>query len=139
MNTRRDRGLREALSQAAPLPQPRPAEEFWREFRARTALTMQTAPAPDVADIGLRLTSWRWAAAAAALLVVLGGAVALLRTPAQAVRVASVPVAAAATSALSKVEEVEVFSDYSSVMIVEDIENGGTVIWVASVDTGALP
>jgi negative regulator of sigma E activity len=134
MNTKRHVPLREALRQAASLPEPRPAQEFWQDFRARAALTMQEVPERVV---GSRLASLRWAVAAAALLVLVCGVALLVRSGAGTTRVAQAPVPKPA--GLSTVEEVEVFSEYSSVMIVEDSENGGTVIWVASADTGRLP
>lgn len=129
MKNRRETPLRNALRQAAALPESRPAAAFWLDFRARAALTMQTAPEP-AAVVGGSALFRHWALAIAALLVVLGLGYAFLRPPATSVEIAQAPVAA--LPALSTIEEVEVFSEYSSVMIVEDIENGGTVIWVAS-------
>jgi len=135
MRTNRSVPLRQALRAAAPLPDPRPATDFWQDFRARSALTMQEAP-ERVAVVGARLTSWRWLAATAALLVVLASLGVFLRTGPGPSPIAQAP--APAPTNLSTVQELEVFSEYSSVMILEDVENGGTVIWVASADTGAL-
>lgn len=136
MITDRERALRKALCEASSLPEPRPAAAFWQDFRARASLTVQqSSEAAAVAPAG-SLLSLRWASAALLLLLVVSAAVAL-HPWARPVQVATVPVPPAA--ALSKVEEVEVLSDYSSVMIVEDAENGGTVIWVASADTAAVP
>lgn len=129
MKNPRETPLRNALRQAAALPESRSAAAFWLGFRARAALTMQAAPETPAVVGGLAL-SRHWALAAAALLLVLGLGYAFLRPPAAPAEIARAPVAA--PPALSTIEEVEVFSEYSSVMIVEDIENGGTVIWVAS-------
>ena len=119
-----------ALREAASLPAPRPAAEFWQDFRIRAA---QAGTAPVAADPAPEVTippgfrAWRWAAAMV-LLISLAATLRLARPP--VARAALEP--AAVSSDLSKVEEVEVFSEYSSVMIMEDLENGGTVIWVAS-------
>jgi|GEM_PF-1650969 len=138
MKTNRHRPLGQALRQAAPLPEPRPAAEFWQDFRARSALTLQEAP-DRVAVVGVRLTSLRWVVATAAVLVLLASVSVFLRTGPVPPQVAQAPTATATTTTdLSTVQELEVFSEYSSVMIIEDAENGGTVIWVASADTGRL-
>jgi hypothetical protein len=136
MLTERDRALRKALYEASSLPAPRPAAAFWQDFRARASLTVQQAAEPAPARGGAAL-SLRWAAAALALLLLVA-AIATLRPSISPRQVAAV-VVAPPPAELSKVEEVEVLSDYSSVMIVEDAENGGTVIWVASADTAAPP
>lgn len=136
MKTRYGSRLRETLSQVSSLPPPRPCEEFWEDFRARAALTFQEAPG-RAAAAGSRLASWRWALAAAALVVMLAAAVTFLRPPAGPVQVAvALP---ASSPALSTVQEVEVFSDYSSVMILEDSQNGGTLILIASARQGNGP
>jgi len=129
MITPRDTPLRQALRQAAALPEPRPADTFWQDFKARTALTGQETPGRLVV-VGGSLLSRHWVLAAAAALVVVGLAFALLRPTAAPLQTAQMQTPQA--PALSSVQEVEVLSEYSSVMIVEDIENGGTVIWVAS-------
>jgi hypothetical protein len=142
MKTQRDRALAEALAKAAALPEPRSAEAFWQDFRARASLTVQETPATAAVHAGA-LFSLRWASVAAALLVVVGALTYLqpwARQTQVAERAPAVPAAPSAQPALlSKVEEVDVLSEYSSVMIVEDAENGGTVIWVASADTPRLP
>jgi hypothetical protein len=142
MSTARNRALKKALCDAATLPQPRPATAFWQDFRARASLTVQQAPEAATAPGGT-LLSLRWASAALVLLLGLGAAALYLHPRLEPVQVAVAPAApprpALPPSILSKVEEVEVLSEYSSVMIVEDAENGGTLIWVASVDRPALP
>lgn len=129
MNTPHETTLRQALRQAAALPAARPAESFWQDFRARSALTHQAEPAParQAAGVGLLRP---WAVGALGAMVFAGLVWAWLQSAVPSGRLAQAP--APASTALSKVEEVEVFSEYSSVMIVEDIEHGGTVIWVAS-------
>ena len=136
MNTNRDRALQKALRETAALPEPRPAEVFWQDFRARASLTVQQDPEVAAVQDGA-LLSLRWASVGLALLLVLGSATLYLHPWAQPVHVASVP--AALPTGLSKVEEVEVLSEYSSVMIVEDAKNGGTLIWVASADAPTGP
>lgn len=140
MTTDRDRALRKALCEASSLPEPRPAAAFWQDFRARASLTVQQSPERAAVVPADGMLSWRWAGAALVLLLLVSAVVALhpWARPGP-VQVATVPLPVAPPAALSKVEEVEVLSDYSSVMIVEDAENGGTVIWVASADTGTMP
>lgn len=129
MKTPHETALRQALRQAAPLPAARPAESFWQDFWARAALTHQesAAAARQPAGVGLLRP---WAVGALGAVVFAGLVWAWLQSAVTPGRLAQAPTPA--STALSKVEEVEVFSEYSSVMIVEDIEHGGTVIWVAS-------
>ena len=131
----RSEHFRDALKAACAAPETRPAKTFWQDFRARASLTVQgvTTVAEDNAAHSL---AWRpWASVAAAVIVLCTFFV--LRQPVETTIASNPPPVAPA--GLSKVDEVEVFSDYSSVLIVEDIENGGTVIWVAAADTPSVP
>jgi hypothetical protein len=136
MSTERDRAFKKALCESAALPEPRPAAAFWQDFRARASLTVQQAPVATASRDGA-LLSLRWASAAAGLLLVVGTAVTTLHPWARHLQLAEIP--AVHPTVLSQVEEVDVLSEYSSVMIVEDVQNGGTVIWVASIDTATRP
>lgn len=129
MKTPHETTLRQALRQAAALPEARPAESFWQDFRAHAALTHQESAATSRRAAGIGLLR-PWAVGALGAMVFAGLVWAWLQSAVTPGRLAQAP--DPATTALSKVEEVEVFSDYSSVMIVEDVEHGGTVIWVAS-------
>jgi hypothetical protein len=136
MDTNRNKALRKALCEVSSLPEPRPAAAFWQDFRARASLTVQQASA-EAAGPGRGLLSLRWAGAAAGVLLALGAAVTYLHPWVRPMQVAAVPAMQPAT--LSKVENVEVLSGYGSVTIVEDPENNGTVIWVASAGAAAVP
>ena len=118
--------IRHGLRQLPGAPAPRPAEEFWQEFRSRASLVPQAEPAPRASGWGAAW--WRWAAtgglAAAAVVLIL---VASLHPP------ASTP---GADVVLSKVEQVDVHVEYDSMMIVEDSQHGGTVVWIAGVQNG---
>ncbi|MBN2451118.1 MAG: hypothetical protein JXR77_12060 [Lentisphaeria bacterium] len=128
------RQLRQALRQVDRPPEVRDADTFWEEFQARVALTSQQAPG-QCARVVTHSAWWHvaWACVpVVALALVLSG----LRQPdLPALAAAPLP----ASTVLSEVEQVDVFSDYSSVMIVEDEANGGTLIWVASMDAGPMP
>lgn len=135
MKIARGRALKKALLEAAALPEPRPAEAFWQDFRARASLTVQQDPATAVPREGT-LLSLRWASVTLGLLLALAAAIAYLHPWTAPLQVAGgSAVIPPPPATLSKVEEVDVLSEYSSVMIVEDTANGGTVIWVASADT----
>ena len=72
---------------------------------------------------------WRqWSMAAACALVVAFVLTPLALHPPGAARRGRAPAAVSGT--LSEVEEVDVLADYSSLMIVEDSENGGTLVWL---------
>jgi ferric-dicitrate binding protein FerR (iron transport regulator) len=121
MKSLSNRDLRRYLRQADPPPAMMPREEFWQEFHARLAAS---APAEHAtaATPAFRFW-WRYAgaglAAAAALLMVL---LALQQPPSPRPE---------SGSALSKVQEVNVYADYDTMLIVEDEKNGSTMIWVA--------
>ena len=107
-------GLREAFPSAVPPPAP----AFWARFRAKAAL----APLP--AAPARRHSAWRplWASAVAG-----AGAVALLALAPWFLRNGQ----ARPAGALSGVEDLSVYGEYSSIFIIQDGENQGTIVWVA--------
>lgn len=118
--------LGELLRTATPVPE-RPAADFWEDFRARAALVPQAEPIRATSPA----TRWLVATAALAAIVMLVFAVAQFRPEADrgSVLVAKLP-PPAQTGGLSRVEDVQVFLDNASVTIIEDRENGGTVVFV---------
>lgn len=118
--------LGELLRTAAPVPE-RPATDFWEDFRARAALVPQATPSRTAAPTG----RWLLAAASLAAAVVLVFAIALPRSGNNdnSLAVASLPTPAK-NGRLSRIEDVQVFVDNASVTIIEDSENGGTVVFV---------
>ena len=111
--------IAQALRKQAACPPPLDRGIFWDRFKARTEFVpQQTGPAEKVGR-----SPWGFAAVAAAAAAAVIVAVAVIRGP-----------AAASHPQLSKVSELDVYMDYSSVLIVEDRENRGTVIWLASAE-----
>ena len=135
--------LRELLD-AAPAPEsmankPMDAEEFWTKFRARASLTHQDSVA-DEAESRVPISPfvrWRWLAPAMAAVVIAFFGV--WRQPQSPVVADSGDVVEQdlSTEQLCEVREVEVFVDYASVMIMQDDENGGTILLLA--DAGGEP
>lgn len=117
--------LNQLLRLASPPPE-RPADDFWADFQARARLVPQTAErtsAPAIAH-------WRFAAALAAMALVLFAALQFWpATGGSGTRMAATP-PAGQTETLSRIEEVQIFLDHSSVTILEDSVNGGTVVFV---------
>ena len=126
MNSRETK-LGAALREVAP-PTARSSEDFWDDFRARAALVPQAAPHRAAPPVG----RWLFAVGSAAALVVAVFAISrLLPGPAGEGRIANVPsLPNTVSGALSQVEDVQVFQDDASVMVFEDSENGGTVVFV---------
>ncbi|OPZ30853.1 MAG: hypothetical protein BWZ02_00558 [Lentisphaerae bacterium ADurb.BinA184] len=108
--------FRSALRRAYPSPVPPPAADFWNRFRARLAQLPAARPAAPT-------RVWRPLVASAAMAAC---GVALL-----AILPLSWPSAGAAPSPLSRVEDLSVYGDYSSIFIIEDRVNQGTIVWVA--------
>lgn len=115
--------IQEALRREHAVPPAPPAERFWATFRARVAVDGASAVRPALRFSPRRHLSW-----AAAALVALTLAVVSLLPP------AGRPVAS--TPRLSGVQEVDVFVPYSSMMIIEDDERGGSILWLAGLDMG---
>jgi hypothetical protein len=108
----------------------RPAGDFWDDFRARAKLIPQQQPTTRP----IPRSAWLVPLAAAALAVVVIAVGHLLPQP-DAGGVAAKPATKStqvASTALSKVEDVQVFVDNASVTVFEDSKNGGTVVFVES-------
>ncbi len=121
--------IQRALVASDTVPEPPPAEEFWADFKARASLAgrapaLSAARSPSVAWARFAWTTAAVAVVSALLLVP------LLRKP-DVVSIAAVPVGT------STVEEIEVYVPYSSVMILEDEETGGTIVWLDDLDAGS--
>ncbi len=123
--------MQSALRTACKAPEPRPAAEFWAEFNRRVAAMPAEALPATAASLPL---SFPWARplrwAAAALVAALLTLPVLLRQGAQAP-------ARNHDQANSELEEIEVFVPYSTMMIMQDRESGGTVVWLADLNKGA--
>ncbi|MBT3289062.1 MAG: hypothetical protein HN849_31115 [Victivallales bacterium] len=118
--------LRAALREVAP-PTARSSQDFWEDFRARAALVPQAAPHRAAPPVG----RWLFAVGAAAALIVAAFTISRLLPDPAARQIANVPSPPPPVSgALSQVEDVQVFEDDASVMVFEDSENGGTVVFV---------
>ncbi len=126
MKMNRKTNLGELLRTTARVPE-RPAADFWEDFRARATLVPQAVPSRTAAPTG----RWLLAAASLAAAVMLIFAIALPRSGSNdgSLAVASLPTPAK-NGRLSRIEEVQVFLDNASVTIIEDSENGGTVVFV---------
>ena len=111
------------FDQVAPVPPPRNREEFWADFKARAALTNQEDVAPTVAR---NLRGWR------VVRVVLASAAAVVALLALALIPSAEPGAngKSAHVQLSEVREVELAVQYDSMMILEDAEAEGTLLWI---------
>ena len=121
-----DRELKRLLEDQQRIPPMTDATEFWAKFRARAELVPQVEPSAPGRDQARAF--WpRWGLAgvtvATLLLLMLTIEMPLWRGPDGAER-----------QALSKVDQVDVFVDYASMMIVEDSENGGTLVWLAGLE-----
>ena len=110
--------IRAGLREAFPSVVPPPAPAFWARFRAKAAL----APLP--AAPARRHSPWRplWASAVAG-----AGALALLALAPWMMREWQT----GAAGPLSGVEDLSVYGEYSSIFIIQDGENKGTIVWVA--------
>jgi hypothetical protein len=99
----------------APRP-PRPAAEFWADFRARARLHPQWEPAPARPSPIYR---WAWAGAFATVLAVAGsfGVVRWIgsRSP-------------------SEVHSVEIFAPHGGVVIMADAPTRSTVLWIVNME-----
>ena len=111
------------FDRAAPLPPPRSREEFWADFKAHAALTNQEEVAPATAR---NLRGWH------VVRVVLAGAAAVVALLALALIPSAGPGAngKSAHIQLSEVREVELAVQYDSMMILEDAEAEGTLLWI---------
>jgi hypothetical protein len=119
----RNKDVVQVLREQVPQPEAPARERFWADFRARASLV----PQQSAGGLTVGRSRWRspvYAVLSAAAAVVV--AVAVFRGSGSS--------AVQPSAKLSKVSELDVYMDYSSVMIVEDQQNRGTVIWMASAD-----
>ena len=115
--------LREEYA-APPMPE---SDAFWEEFRKRAGTRTREAPVRALP----RLRPAAWAPLAAAAALVLLATLLFFRPAPQRKTVAAAD--------LSQVEAVDVYAEYSSLMIMQDRENGGTLIWLAGVQPSESP
>ena len=123
--------IQRELKQQASGPESPPADEFWTDFRSRLSAESRedvvSAPflwfAPK--------TAWAMAAAFAFML----GLTALL-LPTAPSSSSNTVASAAVNQQVSEVEEIDVFVTYSSVMIMQDEQNGSTLVWVGDMESG---
>ena len=111
--------LARELPKAAATPPPRPADDFWSEFKARARLHPQAAPE----TVTRPLPYARWSLAGAAALVLIAATLtSLLRSP-------SMTAEKGAT-----IHSVRVDVAHKGVMIMEDQPSRATIVWVVDMD-----
>ena len=116
--------IRNALREQDRLPPvPAPAA-FWTVFRQRLGAGPAAAVRPAVHPFGLPWPRLVWAFAALAFIATALTTVVKMSTHER--RRDGAIVAA--------VEEIEVFVPYSSMMIMQDEQSGGAIVWVAGLD-----
>ena len=111
--------IREALCRRHDVPAAPPPAEFWSRFRTR----IESEPRPrqeEVRAFQAPVIPWRfaWAAAAVAVLAFTLLLVAPHRRDSRA----------------SRVDEIEVYVSYSTMMIMQDAKTGGAVVWLTDLD-----
>jgi len=111
--------IRASLRDQETASPPQEKTVFWSEFRNRVArLTADEQPAPV-------LTFWpqvqRGIWAAAALFAIVGIIGLSLRTTDPGNK----------SALMSEVQEINVAGPYSSIMVMRDVETGGTLVWVS--------
>lgn len=111
------KSLGKALKAAEPVPPVRTDDDFWTEFKARAAHVPQDGwrlvPAPHFV-----VQTWLRAAAAVVILAVSGFLSITLMDRSEN------------TGKVSNVQAVDVFMEYSSIVILEDSDHGGTFVWI---------
>lgn len=119
------RQLRKGLQVAAPPAEMRGKDAFWADFQARSRDVPQLGADGLRRDLGaLFRHPWGILAGATAMLLA-GGILARwllpdFRPPPMAV--------------VSTVEEIDVFTECSSVLVFEDADNRATLVWLAGLD-----
>ena len=116
--------VRDALVARNPAPAPLSAAEFWQEFRLRATRIPVAAPARVARRPRAVVLRLAWAAVLVCLLLGV-----LFRGRLGA------PPRGLARSELSTVEEIDVLVPYSSMIIVQDEESGGTLVLLADLGT----
>ena len=102
---------------------PAPAGEFWVDFKARARLHPQHVPANDAVP---RLVVFRWALAAASVLV-LGG----LFLSGHILRPGG------SGEPGTTIKSLEVVASHSAVLIMNDDKQRATILWIADMDSDA--
>jgi len=110
-----DNKLDQALARQKPGVEPRPADEFWADFKARARLRTQDAPARP-----RQALAWVTPLACAAALVLAVG-VYMLSPP----RDINGDV----------IKSVEVVASHSAVFIMEDKESKSAIVWIVDMET----
>mgnify|MGYP006275680451 CR=1 FL=1 len=105
-------------------PPMRNSDKFWNEFKARAAITPQTGT--GTAAPRRKITWPRAVSIITGLAVLLVLAVLFLPRDGNH-----------DTTQLSEVEEIDISVDYSGVMVMQDAQNGGTVVWVTDLNSEA--
>ncbi|MDT8388996.1 MAG: hypothetical protein RRC34_00620 [Lentisphaeria bacterium] len=122
MKRKHDNLLKESLKASDQAFRFRGKDAFWAEFKARAAATPQDGLSPVPAP---RLFAQTWIRAAAAVLVLGVSGVLSVKMMTQAENPEKV----------STVQEVDILMDYSSVVILEDTDHGGTFVWITEEDS----
>ncbi len=136
--------LRRQVKRDFAAPSPPPADRFWGRFRERLQLTQRGPVGEGTASCrGGRLTSTALLRVRRALLPVLAAVVIALllhsRRPSTLETTRGQPAARPGGAAvpLSSVEEIDVLMEYDSVIIVEDPQSRGTLVWITGANSAA--
>lgn len=125
--SRRDwKAIRKRIRAKYAAPSPRDGKAFWREFRTRAVQDGSDAAPVRVPLSRAPRIPLVWAAAAVLIGVVSAVVLVKLRletTPPRTAR--QVPA----------VEEIEVFVPYTSMMIMQDAEDAGSIVWVTDMES----
>jgi len=122
--------LRDGLRDAAAPGEMRDREAFWAEFKARSRLVPRHCAETGS---GFEAAGWRgWTVGGGIAAALLAVTVSLWQLIPRGDDVEQVE--------LSTVEEISVFAECSSVLVFEDDENEGTLVWLAGLQqAGPVP
>lgn len=118
--------LIKALKGSDKPPVSRGKDAFWADFKARAATVPQDGAQP-IPSPRILFQTWVRVAAAVLVLGVSGVLSVKMMNRSQA------------PEKVSNIQEVDVFMEYSSMVILEDVDHGGTFVWITeeeSVDQG---
>lgn len=116
--------VRKVLQQEFHTPATRSEGDFWSDFRVRAEL----GPGPEgkaVASPGVIPRRFGWVLAVCIVLAVVVTSLMIHKRTSGPGEM---------TALRSEVEEIEIFVPYTSVMIVQDAESGGSVVWLADLN-----
>ena len=119
------------LRQQKPEKEPRPADEFWKEFKERAGEQAQDQdePLPRV-----RLFP-RWIAAAAALFIVGVGIWVVMANRGGPAGIPGVgPIQVVDVGETTEINSIEVFAPHEGTVILSEDPDQGTVLWIATAD-----